>query len=69
MSVIALIILLILFIPIVVCFLGWIFQLLWNGAVIEAVTVCQPVDYWTAVMLMLFISFFMIRSRAGGSRS
>ena len=52
-------VLLIILIPLLLLLAGWIFQLLWNNAVVEAVTVCQPVDFWTAFMLMIFMSAFL----------
>lgn len=38
------------------------FMLMWNYVVVEAVTICNPVEFWEAFWLMLFISLFIKNS-------
>ena len=40
--------------------LAWPFMLLWNYAVVAALTIVKPINYWTAFWLMLFLSFFIV---------
>ena len=32
--------------------LAWLFQWGWNYAMINALTIAKPIDYWTAVVLV-----------------
>jgi hypothetical protein len=45
------------------------FMLLWNYAVVAAISVAKPIGYWVSCCLMIFISFFMIGSKNGSAKS
>ena len=45
------------------------FMLLWNYAVVAAISVANPIGYWVSFCLMIFISFFMIGSRNASAKS
>ncbi len=46
-------------------FLGALpFKWMWNYAVVSAITIAQPIGYWTAFCLMMFLSIFMVGSRS-----
>lgn len=47
--------------------LAWPFMLIWNYAVVSALTVAKPIDYWVAFWMMSFLALFV--SRAGSSKS
>lgn len=36
------------------------FMWLWNYAVVGAITVAKPIEYWVAYWLMTFVSFFLV---------
>ena len=48
--------------------LAWPFGAMWNYAVVQAVTVAQPIEYWPAFWLMMFIGLFIAGSRSSSSR-
>jgi hypothetical protein len=51
----------------VMCLLfAWPFMWLWNGAVCAAVTVANPIGYWTSFWLLWFIGVFARSSKATG---
>lgn len=39
--------------------MAWVFMWLWNGAVVEALTVAKPIEYWTAFWLTFFLGIFV----------
>jgi hypothetical protein len=39
------------------------FMWAWNYAVVNAISVCQPISYWMAFVLMLFVGFFIRSSK------
>ena len=39
--------------------LAFPFMWMWNFAVVQAITVTQPIDYWVAFCLMMFIGLFI----------
>lgn len=43
--------------------LAWPFMWMWNFAVVAAITVANPVDYWVAFCLMMFICLFVAGSK------
>lgn len=43
------------------------FMWIWNYAVVAAITIAKPIEYWVAYWLMLFISMFVAGSRSGKS--
>lgn len=47
--------------------LAWPFMWLWNYAVVQAISVTNPITYWPAFWLMLFISLFCVGSRTSSS--
>tara|TARA_Y100000034_G_C6677313_1_gene297609 strand:+ start:321 stop:566 length:246 start_codon:yes stop_codon:yes gene_type:complete len=47
--------------------LAWPFMWMWNYAVVKALTVSSPIEYWPAFWLMLFISAFCIGAKTSGS--
>lgn len=36
------------------------FMWIWNFAVVKAITVANPISYWTAYLLALFFGFFRL---------
>lgn len=34
------------------------FMWIWNYAIVKAITIANPIDYWTAYLLTLFIGLF-----------
>lgn len=36
------------------------FMWIWNYAVVSALTIAKPINYWVAFWLMLFVSFFFV---------
>ena len=49
--------------------LAWPFMLIWNYAVVAAVTMTKPIEYWVAFWLMLFLSLFIVGSKTSASKS
>lgn len=47
--------------------MAWPFMWGWNYAVVSAISVANPIDYWVAFVLMLFIGFF-IQSQNSSSK-
>lgn len=47
----------------------WPFMWMWNYSVVSALSVAQPITYWPAFCLMMFISLFCIGSRTSNSSS
>jgi hypothetical protein len=45
--------------------LTWPFMWIWNYSVVAALTIANPIDYWVAFYLMLFVSMFLVGSRSG----
>jgi len=43
---------------------AWPFMLAWNYAVVAAINVARPIDYWTAVVLMWFMGAFVVSARS-----
>jgi hypothetical protein len=43
---------------------AWPFMWLWNYAVVEAIEVCNPIEYWVAFWLMWFISLTLVRGNS-----
>ncbi len=41
------------------------FMLLWNFAVVSAISVAKPISYWVAFWLMLFFSLFVVGTNSG----
>ena len=39
--------------------LAFPFMWLWNYAVVAAISVAKPIDYWVAYCLMLFLNIFI----------
>jgi hypothetical protein len=37
---------------------AWPIMLLWNWAIVNAISVAKPIDYWTTVGLLIFIMLF-----------
>lgn len=55
-------------VTVVLCLLiAWPFMWMWNYAVVSAVTVTEPISYWVAFCLMMFISMFAVSSRTSSS--
>lgn len=44
--------------------IAWPFMLIWNYAVVSALTIAKPINYWVAFWLMLFISLFATGSKS-----
>ena len=44
--------------------LAWPFMWLWNGAVVEALTVAKPIGYWVSFCLIIFVSAFLAKSNS-----
>lgn len=42
--------------------LAYPFMVMWNYAVVEAVSVARPITYWPAFCLMMFLSLFLVKS-------
>lgn len=42
----------------------WPFMWVWNYAIVSAVSVAKPIDYWVAFWLMGFLSSFVANSRS-----
>lgn len=57
-------------IALLACFslaLAWPFMLLWNYAVVSAITIANPISYWVAFWLMMFIALFVSSTRSSSS--
>lgn len=48
--------------------IAWPFLAMWNYAVVQAVTIAQPLEYWPAFWLMLFVGLFFVGSRSSSRR-
>ena len=44
---------------VVMLLMAFPFMWIWNRAVVEAITIARPIDYWTAFWLMTFICVFL----------
>lgn len=44
--------------------LAWPFRLIWNYAIVQALSIANPIGYWPAFWLVVFLMLF-----ANGSRS
>lgn len=42
------------------------FMLIWNYAVVAAIQVANPIEFWQAFWLMVFFSAFVSGSNSGG---
>lgn len=51
-------------IAIICLLLAFPFMWLWNYAVVSALAIANPIEYWVAFWLMLFISLFVAGSRS-----
>lgn len=49
--------------------LAFPFMWMWNYAVVAAISVAKPIDYWVAFTLMVFISAFVSSSSSSSSKS
>ena len=47
--------------------LAWPFMWLWNYAIVSAIKVANPINYWVAFWLMMFIALFVRSTRSSGS--
>ena len=52
----------IVFVTAISLLLAYPFMWMWNYAVVKAVSVANPIDYWVAFTLMIFISLFISSS-------
>jgi hypothetical protein len=44
--------------------IAWPFMLMWNYAVVSALSVANPIGYWVAFWLMFFIGSFITASNS-----
>jgi len=51
-------------IPALGALFGWFFMHLWNFAVVNALTIARPIDFWTAVCMMLFMGLWVAGSKS-----
>jgi hypothetical protein len=47
------------FLAVICMLLAWPFMWMWNYAVVQAISVANPISYWPAFWLMAFISIFV----------
>lgn len=49
--------------------MAWPFMWLWNGAVVEALTIAKPITYWVSFCLSCFIGLFVRTTSTSSSKS
>lgn len=45
----------------------WPFMWVWNYAIVSAISVANPISYWVAFWLNLFLLYFLTRSGSNNS--
>lgn len=47
-------------VTVLIFILAFAFMHMWNYAVVQAVSIAQPISYWVAMVLMFFVSLFIV---------
>lgn len=47
----------------------WPFMCIWNYAIVAAVSVAKPIEYWVAFWLMVFMAIFFAGAKSGSKSS
>jgi len=40
----------------------WVLMLIWNGVLVNAITILRPIDFWQSFWIAFFIDFYLVYS-------